>query len=335
MKQNELPPQAQLMNFIVGKWISKPIYAAAKLEIADMLATGPKSIEELAKESQSHEPSLYRMMRALASVGIFWETENRCFELTPMAELLKKGAMRSFALMFNSDWSDKAWGYFLDCIKTGDTAFEKAHGMPVSNWLKKNSYASEVFNEANAIKAASSHREIIEVYDFSGISTLTDVGGGLGVLMAEILKANSFLKGVVAELPSVIQETRKMIQKLDIEERCKVAECDFFENIPSGSDAYLMSNILHDWTDEQCKIILKNCHKAMNKESKLLIVEMVILPGNDPSIAKLLDLEMFVTTGGRERTESEFKSLFKSAGFKLSRTISTKGNISILEVIKI
>ena len=335
MKQNELPPPAQLMQFIVGKWISKPIYVAAELGIADMLAEGSKSIEEIAQISQAHAPSLYRMMRALASVGIFIETEDKRFELTPMAECLKTGAMRSIALMFNSDWSDKAWGYFMDSVKTGGTAFEKAHGMPVSDWLEENPRAAEVFNEANAVKAVNSHRAIVDVYDFSGIHTLTDVGGGLGVLMAEILIANPLMNGVVADIPSVIQKAGKIILSRGLEDRCKTVECDFFKSIPTGSDAYLMSNILHDWSDEQCHIILKNCHKAMKPDSKLLIVEMVVPSGNQPSIAKLLDLEMLVTTGGCERTEKEFKILLKTSGFKLSRTIDTKESISIIEGIRL
>lgn len=334
MKQNELPPPAQLMKFIVGRWISKPIYAAAELGIADMLAEGPRSIEELAQASRSHAPSLYRMMRALASVGIFSETKDKQFQLTPMAEYLKTDAMRSIALMFNSDWSDKAWGYFLDSVKTGGTAFEKAHGMSVSDWIEKNPHAAKVFNEANAIKAGGSHRAIVDVYNFSGISTLTDVGGGLGILMVEILSANPLMKGFVADISSVIQKTEKMIQDSGIEDRCQAIECDFFRSIPSGSDAYLMSNILHDWPDEQCRIILKNCRQAMKKESRLLVVEMLIPSGNEPSIAKLLDLEMMVITGGRERTEEEFKNLFESSGFKLSRIIPTKENICILEGIR-
>jgi len=335
MKQNELPPPAQLMQFIVGKWISKPIYVAAELGIADMLAEGSKSIEEIAQISQAHAPSLYRMMRALASVGIFIETEDKRFELTPMAECLKTGAMRSIALMFNSDWSDKAWGYFMDSVKTGGTAFEKAHGMPVSDWLEENPRAAEVFNEANAVKAVNSHRAIVDVYDFSDIHTLTDVGGGTGALMAEILIANPLMNGVVADIPSVIQKAREIIRTRGLEDRCEAVECDFFKSIPSGSDAYLMSNILHDWSDEQCHIILKNCHKAMKAESKLLIVEMVVPSGNQPSIAKLLDLEMLVTTGGCERTEKEFKILLKTSGFKLSRTIDTKESISIIEGIRL
>ena len=333
MESNELPPPVQLMKFILGRWISKPIYVAAELGIADMLAQGPKSIEELAKTSQSHESHLYRVMRALASVGIFSETEENMFELTPMAEYLKTGELRVMALMFNSDWSDKAWGYFLESVKNGGNAFEKAHGMSISDWLEKNPRAADVFNEANAIKAANSHRAIIDSYDFSGIQKLTDVGGGLGVLISEILSAYSHIEGTVADIPSVVQETKKLIKRRGNEDRCKTIECDFFKDIPSGSDAYLLSNILHDWSDEQCQIILRNCHRAMNTESKLLIVEMVILPGNKPSIAKLLDLEMMVITGGRERTETEYRELLQSSGFTLSRIIPTEESICILEGI--
>ena len=331
MNSNHLPPQAQLMQFIVGKWISKPIYVAAELCIADLLAEGPKRVEDLARASKSHAPSLYRVLRALASVGIFSETEDKKFELTPMAELLKSGAMRSIALMFNSDWSDKAWGYFLENVKNGETAFEKAHGLPVTNWLEGNPHAAEVFNEANAIKAAGSHRAIIDTYDFSNINILTDVGGGLGVLMTEILKVNSHMKGIVADLPAVIREAGKRIKHHGLEDRCDVIECDFFKDVPSGSDAYILSNILHDWSDEKCQIILKNCCRAMKADSILLVVEMIIPPGNEPSIAKLLDLEMMVTTGGCERTEEEFTALFKSSGFKLIQIRPTKENIYILE----
>ncbi len=334
MEPIELPPPVQLMKFIVGKWISKPIYVAAELCIADILDKGPLHIEELAQRSQSHAPSLYRVMRALASVGIFSETEDKWFSLTPMAECLKTGAMRSIALMFNADWSDKAWGCLLDGVKTGCTAFEKAHGMTVSAWLEQNPHAAEVFNEANAVKADRSHRAIVDVYDFSGIHTLTDVGGGLGVLMAEILIANPLIKGIVADTPSVIKETKKTIQTRSVDNRCQTVECDFFQSIPTGSDAYLMSNILHDWSDEQCQIILANCHRAMKTKSKLLVVEMVVPPGNEPSVAKLLDLEMFVITGGRERTEAEFEDLFKSSGFNLSRIMPTKEGACIIEGIR-
>ena len=288
MNPNELPAPAQLMQFIVGKWISKPIYVAAEFGIADLLADGPKSVDELARATQSHAPFLYRMMRALASVGIFSEMEEKQFELTPMAELLKTNAMRSIALMFDSDWSDKAWTCFPNSIKTGATAFEMAHGLPVSEWLDENPRAAEVFNEANAVKAAGWHRAILDDYDFSGINILTDVGGGLGVLLAEILTAYPSMHGVVAEIPSVIQKTKKVMKDRGLADRCETVACDFFKEIPSG---------------------------------------------NEPSVAKLLDLEMLVTTGGRERTKAKFNKLSMSAGFKLSRIIPTQESICVLEAV--
>jgi hypothetical protein len=275
------------------------------------------------------------MMRALASVGIFSERKDKKFELTPMAECLKSGAMRSIALMFNADWSDRAWEYFMDSVKTGNTAFQKAYGMPLSDWLEKNPRAAKIFNEANAVKAAGSHSIIVDAYNFSGIDTLTDVGGGLGTLMMEILNANSLMKGIVADIFSVIQETNKIIRACGVEDRCQAVACDFFKRIPSGSDAYLMSNILHDWSDEQCRIILTNCRHAMKKGSRLLVVEMLVPPGNEPSVVKLLDLEMLVMTGGRERTETEFKDLLVSSGFEVSRVIPTRENICIIESFKL
>ena len=331
MNPTELPPPAQLMNFIVGKWISKPIYVAAELGIADMLGEGPRSIEQLASACRCHSPSLYRMMRALASVGIFRETDGRRFELTPMAGCLKTGLLRSVAILFNADWSDRAWGHFMESVKTGTTAFERAFGMPLADWLEKNPGTASVFHEANAVKAAGSHRAIVDVYDFSGIGTLTDVGGGTGALMAEILIANPPMTGCVADLPSVVRDTAKQLRSRGLEDRCNAVACDFFREIPAGSDAYLLSHVLHDWPDDRCRTILENCRKAMTPSSKLLIVEMVVLSGNEPSIAKLLDLEMMVMTGGCERTEAEFKWLLESSGFKLSRIIPTRESICVME----
>jgi hypothetical protein len=284
--------------------------------------------------SDVHAPSLYRVMRALACLGIFSETNNRRFELTPMAVCLKSDALRPIALMMHSDWHDKAWDNLLESVKTGEKAFDKVHGMPVFEWFKKNPQAAQIYNEANAIKAITSHRAIIDAYDFSGISSLTDIGGGNGTLMVEILKANPLLSGIVADLPSVIMTAKEYIHNQGFESRCKILECDIFNLIPAGSDAYLMSHILHDWNDEECLTILRNCHKAMNPESKLLVVEALIPGGNEFSIAKLLDIEVFVMGGGRERTEYEFRDLFESTGFELSKIVPTDESVSIIEGIR-
>ena len=167
MSNSNLPTHVQLMQFILGKWISKPIYVAAELGIADMLSDGPESIETLAKKSESHAPTLYRVMRALAAVGIFSETPNKCFELTPMAECLKAGVMRSIALMFHADWHDKVWDNLLFGVKTGKSPFVKAHDKPAFDWFNDHPEAAKIFNDANALKAMNSHRVIAEAYDFS------------------------------------------------------------------------------------------------------------------------------------------------------------------------
>lgn len=335
MNQNSLPPSATLMQFIVGKWISKPIYAAAQLGLADMLASGPKHVAELAEESRTHAPSLYRVMRALASVGIFSENDDGRFELTPMAELLQTDKMRPIALLFNAQWSDAAWGCFLETVKTGKTAFEIAFDMPLFDYLSQHPEVSRVFEDANAIKAVSSHRAILDVYDFSDIEMLLDIGGGTGALMAEILTANTNLKGKVAERSAVIPEIKKNIRAKGLDGRLEAVVCDFFEHVPAGGDVYMMSHILHDWTDEQCRRILHNCRQAMQKEARLLIVEIVVPPGNAPSIAKLLDLEMLVMAGGRERTEEEFQQLLEFSGFSVSRVIPTAESISVIEAVRL
>ncbi|MGD2270762.1 MAG: methyltransferase [Desulfobacterales bacterium] len=334
MKPSELPPHAQIMQFIAGKWISKPIYVAAELGIADMLSDGAKSVDELAEMTGAQHTALYRLMRALACVGIFSETGERCFALTPMAECLKRDAMRSIALMFLSDWHDKAWDCLLDSVKTGDIAFEKAHGKPAFEWFKDNRRAAELYYTANAIKARGSHRAIVDAYDFSDITTLTDVGGGYGTLMVEILMANPHIQGVVADLASVARIADKEIKAKNLDPRCRVMECDFFKEIPAGSDAYLLSHVLHDWDDEQCRRILKNCRRAMTPGAKLLILESVIATGNEFSIAKLLDLEVFVMGGGRERSEAEFRELFESVGFILSQVVATSESVSVIEGIR-
>jgi hypothetical protein len=272
-------------------------------------------------------------MRALASVGIFLEGEDNRFELTPMADCLRAGVLRSAALLFNSEWSDQAWSCFLESIRTGETAFEKAHGLPLADWLEKNPEAAEIFNEANAFKAATSHRAIVDAYDFSHIGTLTDVGGGVGALMAEILAANPSMRGVITELPAVAGEAARLIRARGLEDRCEVVVCDFFKDVPPGSDAYLMSHILHDWQDDRCKLILTNCRTAMKAGSKLLVVEMVVPPGNEPSIAKLLDIEMLAITGGRERTETEFRALLETSGFRVSRVVPTRADVRVIEAL--
>ncbi len=331
MDQKATAPEQQMMQFIIGKWISKPISVAAKLGIADIINKGNRSIDEIAEMTNTMPDTLYRMMRALAGVGIFFETKPRYFKNSSLSECLMKGRLKSAALMFHSTWHDSIWSNLLYSIKTGQSAFEKIYGQSAFEWFNSNQEEAQIFNEANSFKAASTHKVITEVYDFSKINSLMDVGGGIGGLMVEILKTNHHLKGIVAELPQVLLQLNEIIKKNKFESRMSAVECDFFKKIPKNSDVYLLSHVLHDWSDEKCITILKNCRNAVDINGKLLIAEAIIPPGNNFSISKLLDLEVLLMGGGQERTEDEFRYILESSGFALSQIIPTKENISIIE----
>ncbi len=333
MNTVQTPPHVEMMKFILGKWISKPIYVAAKLKLADHLSDGPKSCEVLARRVNAQAPMLYRLMRALASVGIFAETDDARFELTPMGACLKSDALRPVALMMGAAWHDQAWNRLLQSVQTGEIAFDRAHGMPIVDWLRENPAAASAYDQANAIKARTSHRAIVDAYDFSGLRSLTDIGGGTGALMVEILRANPTLNGIVADTPRVVPRARAYIRSNGLASRCAVAACDMFDRIPAGSDACLLSHILHDWEDKPCHVILSKIREALPTAGRLLVVEALIAPANQFSMAKLLDLEVLVMGGGKERTQVQYRDLLQSSGFELTRVISTQESISILEAL--
>lgn len=331
MNTKKTSPESQVMQHIFSKWISKPLHAAVKLEIPDILVEKGLCIEELAEITGTVPNTLYRLMRALSGVGIFAEMKNHVFVNTSLSECLTEGRLKSAALMFHSSWHDSMWDNLLYSLQTGKPAFEKVHNIPAFEWFKKNPKEAEIFNKANSFKAGFSHGVIAKEYDFTGINTLTDVGGGFGSLMVEILKINSHMRGIVAELPETIAHVDEIIKTNNLENRMSAVECDFFKNIPGGSDAYLFSHIVHDWPDDKCITILKNCRKVIASEGKLLIAEDVIPEGNTFSVSKLLDLEVLLMGGGCERNKEEFRTLMKKSGFRISQIIHTKENISIIE----
>jgi hypothetical protein len=334
MNSTPQPPEAQMMQFILSKWISKPINVAAELGLADLLADGPLSAAELADRSHCHAPSLYRLLRALACVGIFCQHDDERFELTPLGACLRKDAMGPLAKMFQAKWHNRAWDELLYGVQTGEVAFDKAHGESIFSFFKHNPQAADVFNQANAGKAARVYQALVKNYDFTGIDLLVDMGGGVGTLMVQVLCAFPEMQGVLAEQAEVALDAQKMIQKVGISNRCQVVTCDFFEAVPPGGDAYLMANILHDWEDEACTQILKNCRHAIQPGGKILVLDGVINAGNDFSIVKLLDLEVFVMGGGRERSENEFKILFESTGFELTQVLPIDDSVALIEGIR-
>ncbi len=334
----DAPPPVALLQMIMAPMISRAIYVAAKLGIADRMKDQPQTAAQLAEATGMHAPSLYRVLRALASVGVFAEDDQGCFGLTPLAASLQTeapGSLRSLALyFFGAKFHWDAWGEILHSVQTGETAVKHLHGVEPFAYFERHPEDAAVFNDAMTSISESMKAAIGAAYDFSSLGTLVDVGGGHGSLLAAILQANPRLQGILFDQPSVLEGAARPIEALGVAERCQLVAGDFFASVPSGGDAYILKHILHDWDDERAAAILRNIHRAMAPDGKLLVVDFVIPPGNAPSLGKLIDLEMLLLPGGRERTESEFRTLFRTAGFELTRVLPTPSPVSIIEGVR-
>jgi ubiquinone/menaquinone biosynthesis C-methylase UbiE len=330
---DEIPPAVALHQLGVSFWLSQALYVVAKLGVADHLKDGPYTADELAKSVGAHEGALYRVMRALASVGVFTETEPKRFALTPMGAYLQTGVAGSLRAQFLTitelDW--EPWRHLLHSVQTGETAFRQAHGMGLFDYLQHHPGVGNMFDEAMTGFVMENGLAVVAAYDFTPFAKIIDVGGGSGALMAAILQASPQAQGVLFDLASVIDGAKRTIEAAGLAARCACIAGDFLTSIPAGGDAYLMASILHDWDDEHSVAILQNCRRVMSAPAKLLLVEMVIPPGDVPFYGKLLDLEMLVLTGGRERSEEEYRDLLTAAGFRLTRILSTHTASSIIE----
>ena len=324
-------PEDQMMQWITSKWITGPIRVAAELGIADLLREKPLSVEELAQKTDTHAPTLYRLLRALAAVGIFSETGERAFELTPLAQCLCRGAMRPLVLMFLSDWHDRAWDELAYSVRTGKPGFDRAFGKKTFEWMEENPEARSILDQGQGLKAMGFAEAVREVCDFSDFNSICDIGGGQGTFLIQLLTHYPRIRGTVADLPGAVEAAEKAIAKADLTDRCSAIPYDFFKDAPPACDAYFLVNILHDWEDEVCRQILKNISQSMTADSKLWIVEYLIEPGPGFSVAKLLDLEVLVMGGGRERSIDEFKRLLSSAGLTVSKAIPTIREVTVLE----
>lgn len=323
-----------MIRMIQGASITQMICVAAKLGVADLLKDGPKSCDELAKATGTHSQSLYRLLRGLAGMGIFAETKERYFELTPRAACLKSDApdsVRTFAVWTGEEVNWKPWGQLLYSIQTGKTAFKQVFGSEIFEYFGKNPKAGEAFNRFMTERMNALIKAVASSYDFSKAKVIADIGGGQGLLLSTILKSNPKLQGILFDLPAVINEAKSVIQKTGVAERCKLVGGSFFESISVTADIYILSSIIHDWDDKGSITILKNCRKSMPTGSKLLLIETMIPPGNESALGKLTDLNMLVLTGGLERTKSEFETLFKQTGFNLTNIIPTSSPMNILE----
>jgi hypothetical protein len=318
-----------------GCWITQGVWVAAELGIADLLVNGPRTAEELAEKTQTHGGALYRVLRALASVGIFAQDPDGRFSLTPHANLLRSDvadSQRSFAIMMGAEFH-KAWGELLQSVQTGEGGFQKKFGMPFFQYMLNHPMRHGIYDTAMGAFGRAEAAAMLDAHDFSTFQTIVDVGGGSGVLLAAILNRYPEVQGILFDLPAVVERTRSVLLGSGLDGRCRFEGGDFFSSVPAGADAYIMQHVIHDWEDPEAVTILRNCREAMNRDGRILLAELVIPPGNGPYFGKWLDL-MMLLVGGRERTQEEYRQLFSAAGLKLNRVIPTSSEISIVEGVK-
>ncbi|SFC12957.1 Dimerisation domain-containing protein [Polaromonas sp. OV174] len=330
----EPPAHVQVIQMATAFWVSRAVYVAARLGIADLLADGPKSVQALADATQTHGPSLYRLLRALASLGLFTESGGQRFALTEHGATLQTGApgsARSTVMALAGPWMWGAWSEFAYSVQTGKTAFNKAWGMPLFDYLAQHSDEARFFGEAMMGVHGGEAAAVAAAYDFSAQQTVIDVGGGTGGLLAAILQEHPHLQGVLYELPHVAPEARAHLTACGVVDRCQLLTGSFFDSVPAGGDAYVMSHVIHDWDEEKCLTILRHCRQAMAQDSRLLIVECVLPPGDEPHMGKILDLVMLTVPGGQERSGEEYAGLLAKAGFRLTRIVPTASAVSVVE----
>jgi hypothetical protein len=334
LSNTDVPSTVAMLQIISGFWISRAVYIVAKLGLADQLHEGPKTAEQLAFITGTHTRSLYRVLRALASVGVLGEDDQGRFTSTPLCETLRSdvpGSLRAFATVELGEEHYPAWGDLLHSVKTGEIAFDHVFGMDAWEFFAKNPDNAKTFNDAMTGLTLAVNDAVLSAYDFSYIKKLVDVGGGHGSLLSSILNANPSMNGVLFDAPQVVTGAQTRIEDEGLTDRCEIVGGDFFASVPAGADAYIFKWIIHDWDDERSLTILKNCHRAMTEKGKLLLVEAVVPEGNAPHFSKFIDLNMLIMTGGCERTEKEYGMLMEAAGFRLTRIIPTESPMSVLE----
>ncbi len=334
----QLPPDAQLLQLICGAFISQAVYVAAKLGIADLLADGPKHVDQLAERTSTHSRSLYRLLRSLASVGTFTEIEGKVFSNTPMSETMRSDIDRStrdLAIWIGEEPHWRVYGHLLYSVQTGKAAWDKVLGEPVFPYLfNTDKELGQIFNQAMTSLSHQSIGAVLATYDFSGANTIADIAGGFGHLLAAILQKNSGANGILFDLPAPLAGATQMFESYGVTDRVELVEGDFFKEVPVKADIYLLKHIIHDWYEDNCEKILRNIHASMPDDARVLIIEAVIPDGNDPNLGKIIDLEMLLSPGGVERTQVEFAELLSAAGFRLNRVIPTPGPMSIIEAVK-
>lgn len=328
---------AQIMQLGSGYMPTMCLYAAAKFKIADLLASGPKHVSELARASGANENALYRALRLIASLGVFEETSSGTFINTPLSNAIRtdvSGSARDTVLFMSNPLHLRVFAELMHSIETGGTAFKRATGLDAFQFFQKQDEDSVAFNAAMTSISAHFMKPVIEAYDFGESGTLADIGGGHGVVLASILQKHRGLRGIVFDLPHVVAGAKARIESFGLSSRCEIVGGDFFEAVPPA-ESYVMKSIIHDWDDVRAVALLKNCAKSMRGQNgKMILLELIIAPGNVPELAKWIDIEMLAMAGGRERTEAEYADLFARAGLRLARVVRSSSPFCAIEAVK-
>ena len=327
---NPLPPL--LFEIATGYWISQAIYVAAKLGIADLLEDGPQSSDVLAAATRSDARSLYRLLRALSSIGVLSQVDDDSFSLSRLGNALRTnvpGSLRAIVITIG-EIHYQACGELLHSVQTGTSGFNHAFGTSLFEYLQQNTEAAGAFNRGMTNLASLLAHAVVLAYDFSGIASIIDVGGGQGELLMKILELYPETSGIVFDLGNTFGSPKHTVSSA---ERCSYVAGNFFNSVPEKADAYLLCGVIHDWSDDRAAVILKNCRKAMAKNGRVLILEMIVPKARSGSFSKILDLNMMVMTGGRERTKHDFHALLDAADLRVTRIVPTLAPQSILEAI--
>lgn len=331
-------PYDVLFQMVIGKWISQALGTIVEIGVPDQLATGARQCSDIARKAGVSEDGLYRLLRALASAGLFAESGDRQFRLTRMGQLLRSNhpeSLAGYARFTAHDITWRPWGQLNYSVKTGMPAFDHVFNASIFEHFSRNPEVAAVFDDAMTSISAMEARATSDAYDFKGVATLMDVAGGRGLLLATVLRRHKTMRGVLFDLPHVAAGAAATFTRAGITGRVRIESGDFFKELPTGADAIIMKHIIHDWDDDAATRILQACHRALGRRGKVLIVDPVVPLGNTPHYGKLLDLEMLVLTPrGRERTKAEFAKLLRGAGFRLSRVIATESPLSIVEAVK-
>jgi SAM-dependent methyltransferase len=331
-------PPAVMMSLVTGYWISQAIGVIARLGVADQLEAYPRESAELARAVGTDPQALYRVLRLLASLGVFAEPTPGSFALTPLGETLRSdsaSSVRNFAITETAPGHWLPWGRLLESVRTGQPMARQALGMELFEWYAQDAEEAGYFNAAMSNLSSLAASELLRVYDFSSVRTVADVGGAHGVLLMAILRANPAARGILFDLPHVIATAGDAVAAAGLPDRCQLVSGDFFEAVPEGADLHLLKQVVHDWNDEQATRLLRNCHRALAPAGKLLMVEAVIPPDNRPSPAQAMDLNMLVMLGGQERTKEQFEHLLQAADFRLDRIIPTHSPFHVIEATRI